>query len=177
MTMPTTLPAIPPPLPGSAEAAAFYDALAELVRVYQFRDRDRICCHDISVTQCYALEALADHGPLTLNELAGRLYLDKSTASRVVAALVRKGYARRGAHPEDRRAVQIEISANGRELHRRIRRELVEETGRLLAEVDPAVREGAVRLLRRLARMAAERCAPAGTCCAPACEPTTGKGA
>jgi SAM-dependent methyltransferase len=28
-----------------------YAALSDLVRVYQFRDRDRICCHDISVTQ------------------------------------------------------------------------------------------------------------------------------
>ena len=32
--------------------------MADLVRVYQFRDRDHICCHDVSVTQCYALEML-----------------------------------------------------------------------------------------------------------------------
>jgi len=67
--------------PGQEEAARLYAALSELVRVYQFRDRDRICCHDISVTQCYALEALVRRGPRTLNELAGDVYLDKSTAS------------------------------------------------------------------------------------------------
>ena len=39
-------------------------AVVDLVRVYQFRDRDRICCHDISVTQCHALEALVEHGPM-----------------------------------------------------------------------------------------------------------------
>ena len=39
-------------------------AIADLVRVYQFRDRDRICCYDISVTQCYALETLVNAGPL-----------------------------------------------------------------------------------------------------------------
>ena len=33
-----------------------YEALNQLVRVYQFRDRDRICCYDVSVTQCYAIE-------------------------------------------------------------------------------------------------------------------------
>jgi hypothetical protein len=27
------------------DAAALYDALSDLIRVYQFRDRDRICCH------------------------------------------------------------------------------------------------------------------------------------
>ena len=62
------------------------------MRVYQFRDRDRICCHDVSVTQCYALETLVDHGPLRLGALAQRLFLDKSTTSRVVATLVKKGY-------------------------------------------------------------------------------------
>src|SRR6185295_7416015 len=78
----------------TADATALHEALSELVRVYQFRDRDRICCHDISVTQCYALEALLRRGPSGLNELAQELYLDKSTASRVVAALQRKGYIR-----------------------------------------------------------------------------------
>jgi hypothetical protein len=46
-----------------ADAVALHEALSELVRVYQFRDRDRICCHDISVTQCYALDALLRRGP------------------------------------------------------------------------------------------------------------------
>jgi hypothetical protein len=31
-------------------------------RVYQFRDRDRICGHDISVTQCHALDVLILRG-------------------------------------------------------------------------------------------------------------------
>jgi hypothetical protein len=37
-----------PKKPGDLErdAAALRAAVAELVRVYQFRDRDRICCHD-----------------------------------------------------------------------------------------------------------------------------------
>jgi len=36
----------------------FYGAFAELVRAYQFRDRESVCCHGLSVVQCYALEAL-----------------------------------------------------------------------------------------------------------------------
>ena len=74
------------------DAEGLHLALAELVRVYQFRDRDNICCHDISVTQCYALETIVDHGPLRLGGLAERLFLDKSTTSRVVATLVKKRY-------------------------------------------------------------------------------------
>src|SRR4029453_7703689 len=130
-----------------AEATALHDALGELVRVYQFRDRDRICCHDISVTQCYALEALIRRGPCGLNELAAELYLDKSTASRVVGTLERKGYLRRAPHPEDGRAVVLTVTAAGRRLCDRIRRDLVAEAKGLLQDIEPEVRKGTARLL------------------------------
>jgi len=65
----------------SRDADEVQRALSDLVRIVQFRDRDRICCHDVSVTQCTALEEMIRRGPLTLNELAEALYLDKSTAS------------------------------------------------------------------------------------------------
>lgn len=151
------------------EATRLYAALSDLVRVYQFRDRDRICCHDISVTQCYALEALAHAGPRTLNELAAELYLDKSTASRVVTTLERKGYVVRQRHPRDGRSILLDLTASGRRLHTRIERDLVEETRQLLEEFEPAVRQAAPSLLSRLARAAERRsgCAPTsrGSCC------------
>src|SRR5215218_8085902 len=102
------------------DAVALQAAVAELVRVYQFRDRDRICCHDISVSQCYALEAVVRQGGMTLNDLAAHLYLDKSTASRVVDSLERKEYVTRAPHPSDRRAVLLEPTPAGRDLYRRI---------------------------------------------------------
>lgn len=150
-----------------ADAEALYAALSELVRVYQFRDRDRICCHDVSVTQCYAIEALLRRGPCGLGELAADLFLDKSTASRVVATLRRKGYVTRAAHPQDGRAVVLTVTPAGRRLHGRIRRDLVEEEKRLLADFEPEVRKAAPKLILRLARAAAGRAglAPAAACC------------
>jgi MarR family transcriptional regulator, 2-MHQ and catechol-resistance regulon repressor len=156
-----------------ADAVDLHTALSELVRVYQFRDRDRICCHDISVTQCYALEALIRRGPSGLNELAAELYLDKSTASRVVATLERKKYVTRERHPEDGRAVVLSASPGGRRLYERIRTDLVAETRHLLEDFEPEVRKGAARLILRLARAAAERSgvtAGAGCCPPTGCE-------
>jgi MarR family 2-MHQ and catechol resistance regulon transcriptional repressor len=138
-------------------AEALYEALNDLVRVYQFRDRDRICCHDVSVTQCYALDALLRRGPSTLNDLADELYLDKSTASRVVATLERKGYVAKGRDPKDARAFALTVSAAGRRLYQRIRKDLVAEERALIADFDPEVREAAARLIRRLARAAEAR--------------------
>src|SRR5262245_28777159 len=146
------------------DADALHSALNELVRVYQFRDRDRICCHDVSVTQCYAIEALVRRGPSGLNDLAAELYLEKSTASRVVAALERKGYVTRSAHPEDGRAIVLDVTAAGRRLHDRIRKDLVNEAKGLLQDFEPEVREGAARLILRLARAAAARSGVAGPC-------------
>ena len=156
------------------DAADLQAAVADLVRVYQFRDRDRICCHDISVTQCYALETLVEHGPLRLSGLAERLFLDKSTTSRVVATLVKKGYVEQGADAQDGRAIALSATRKGRQLCTRITGDLVEQQKQLLQELDPDVRTGVVRVLRRLARAADARfrSGPAGrngaACCAPA---------
>lgn len=148
------------------DAAELYDALSELTRVYSFRDRDRICCFDVSVSQCYALEAVIRQGAPTLNDLAAELYLDKSTASRVVDGLERKGYVARVPHPTDRRAVRLEATPEGRELMARIRGSILAEEQELLADFDPEVRRALPRLIRRLARAAADRVdTSGGSCC------------
>lgn len=141
----------------TADAQELHEALDALIRVYQFRDRDRICCHDVSVTQCHALEALVRRGPSTLNELAADLYLDKSTASRVAATLERKRYVTRHPHPGDARAMQLEATPAGRELHDRIKSDLVAEQEGMIDDLDPEVLRGAVTLLRRLTASVARR--------------------
>jgi DNA-binding MarR family transcriptional regulator len=149
------------------EAVALHDALSELVRVYQFRDRDRICCHDVSVTQCYAIDALVRRGSSTLGDLARELFLDKSTASRVVATLVRKKYVARAPHPADGRAVVLRVTAAGRRLHELIRKDLVAEARHLIEDFEPEVREAAARLILRLARAAAARSGVGASACCP----------
>ena len=139
------------------DAIAMQESLAELVRVYQFRDRQRVCYYDVSVTQCYAISFLVAGGPTTLNKLAGALYLDKSTASRTVDSLVRLGYVRKTTDSEDARALSLEVSAKGRRLHRQIERDLVDQMKRLLAEFEPEVRKESARLLARLAEAAKMR--------------------
>lgn len=154
------------------DAAALQAAVSDLVRVYQFRDRDRICCHDVSVTQCHALEALAEQGPMRPSALAERLFLDRSTTSRVVATLVKKGYVETRADAADGRATALHITASGRRLYRRIIDDLVEQQKALLEDLDPELREGVVQVIRRLARAADARfragvSVGAGACCTP----------
>lgn len=144
-----------------------YEALTDLVRVYQFRDRNLICCHDISVTQCYALDALVRAGTMALGSLATTLMLDKSTTSRVVDALDRKGFVKRTVHPDDARVVRLTATIRGRNLHQTIRRELLEEERAVIGDLPADVRRATVDVVRKLASLAAQR----RGCCGPeACE-------
>ncbi len=147
------------------DTRALYEALSELIRVYQFRDRDRICCYDVSITQCYALEALVREKAMTLNDLAAHLYLDKSTASRVVDALERKGYVIRSPHPEDGRALRLRITAAGRALHARIVYDILTEESALLEAFEPNVRRSMTQLIVQLARAAERRMRCADSYC------------
>ena len=155
------------------DAVALQAAVAELVRVYQFRDRDRICCHDISVTQCYALETLVEHAPMRLSALAERLFLDKSTTSRVVGTLVKKGYVEQRADEADGRASALHVTTSGRRLYKRITEDLVAQQKQLLQDLDSDVREAVVKVIRGLARAADSRfrsgvsVGSGGGCCAP----------
>jgi MarR family transcriptional regulator, 2-MHQ and catechol-resistance regulon repressor len=150
----------------AADTLELHRALSDLIRVYQFRDRDRICCYDVSVSQCYAMEAVLLAGPLTLNELAAQLYLDKSTVSRVVDGLQRKGYVERRENPADRRALRLEATAAGRALHARIEADILAGERKMLAEFAPEVRRSMTRLVRQLGAAAAARVdTSGGTCC------------
>ncbi len=160
------------------DAQALHRAVSDLVRVYQFRDRNKICCHDISVTQCYALESLLEHGPMQLNELAAHLFLDKSTTSRVIDALERKQYVERIPKADDRRAVALRITVSGRVLNDRIHRDLIEQQKALLRDLDPALRATVSQVIEKLAQAAQARFSAGDSCAMPTdCCPPSGSGA
>ena len=149
-----------------ADGRELGSALADLVRVVQFRDRDRACCFDVSVSQCYALKSVVGAGGLTVNELAGELYLDKSTASRLAGGLEDKGYLARERSDGDGRVVNLVPTEAGTALCRAIEAGEAHEYAALLADFDPAVRAELNRLVRRLAGCFASGVeASGGSCC------------
>ena len=158
-----------------ADAEALNAAVSDLVRIYQFRDRDKICCCDISVTQCYALETLVERGPMRSQALAELLMLDKSTTTRVVDALVRKSYVERLPDEADARALSLRITRSGRALYEKINRELIAQQAELLADLDPDVRAAATDVVRRLARAAEARFVSGVSVgvCSSGCGPTS----
>jgi DNA-binding MarR family transcriptional regulator len=145
---------------GPDERRAFYDALQELLRVYQFRDRDRACYGAITPNQCYALEAVERAGGLAMCALASALGLHKSNASRLADSLEEKGFLRREVDPADGRGVRLAITREGRRAHAAIRARVEAAQAEILAGHSAVLRRDVVRLLGELAREAARRIAP-----------------
>lgn len=154
-----------PPVQES-DAEALTTALSELIRVIQFRDRDRACCYGLSVSQCYGLGAVVENPQLTVNELAATLYLEKSTASRLVNGLVERGLVTKQADSKDRRTLRLAPTRRGEAVHTAIRRDLVGGHESLLDGLSPEGRSVVVRTIRQLANgFAAGVEAGGGNCC------------
>ena len=147
------------------DAAALQRVLTDLIRVYQFRDRDAVCCYDVSTGQCHGLERLANRGPMTLNEFAASLYLEKSSASRLADGLERKGYIKRKSRVDDARYLQLELTNRGRTLHDRIERDLIDERAEVLADLTIGERKLVIESIARLSGAASARVSTEGGCC------------
>jgi DNA-binding MarR family transcriptional regulator len=65
----------------------------------------------LSATEEKALDLLERFGPLTAGELAKRSGLAPASVTGLINRLERKGFARRVAHPSDRRSVLVEVDA------------------------------------------------------------------
>ena len=78
-------------------------------------ERLRECGERISSLQ-YGIVRMVQLEALTISEISQRMGLDPSTLVRAVDALERKGLARRGSDPRDRRRNPITITGKGMEL-------------------------------------------------------------
>jgi DNA-binding MarR family transcriptional regulator len=71
---------------------------------------------DTTIAQYRALVVLASRGPQRMTGLAAALAVTPSTAGRMCDRLVRKGLIRRHQDRSDRRAVQVSVTAEGRQV-------------------------------------------------------------
>lgn len=104
--------------------------------------RDQTDCCGITLAQCHVLLELDTEGRLNLTELAERLRLDASTLSRTVEGMVQAGIVDRSVNPQNRRAIQLSLTLEGRERASTIHRECDAFYRGLLERMTPDRREG-----------------------------------
>ncbi len=71
------------------------------------------CCNGVSLPQCHALLEIENQDNITVTELSEKLTLEKSTVSRTVDNLVKKGYLQREIPEENRRTVKLQLTEEG----------------------------------------------------------------
>ncbi len=71
--------------------------------------------HDLSLTQLRVLAILRDRAP-TMTELAAHLGLERLTVSGLIDRAVGRGLVRREVSHDDRRAVRVSLTPEGRRL-------------------------------------------------------------
>lgn len=97
----------------------------------------------LSVSEVAAFWVLAgaDAGPLTQAELGRRLWLEKSTVSRLIAGLERRGWVVRRRDDANRRFVRVELTDRGRDLSAELTTFMSDRHRRIEAELTAAERE------------------------------------
>ena len=126
------------------------EVFGDLIRAYQFRDRNEICCHDVSVSQCYTMDALRRKGSLTMGQIGEHLYLDVSTVTRVVDQLARAGYVERVTDPDDRRVVRAKLTHDGTASFNRVRESLLDDYRGVLEAIPARSRQDVIEAIELL---------------------------
>jgi len=140
-----------------ADANAVYDVMTEMLRIYQFRDRDRVASHGLTVTQAYALDIILRRGEMTAKGLAMELALEKSTVSRLVDGMVANDLVGRAEHPGDARSALLRVTPLGRRLYGAFRRTIVRENADVLRGLTATQRGTVIETLRRFTDAAKRR--------------------
>ena len=95
----------------------------EILRVFE-RELDRqnnsSCCCGVTLAQCHVLMELSKSSPISLNQLASQLAVDKSAASRTVEQLASKEMLIRSIPREDRRTTLLSLTPTGTQVCRQI---------------------------------------------------------
>jgi DNA-binding MarR family transcriptional regulator len=141
----------------AADGAAVFEVMTELLRLYQFRDRDRVDSRGVTVTQTYALEVILRRQTVTAKQLARELALEKSTVSRLVEAMVERGLVERVDHPSDARSVLLRATPLGRRLYAEVRREIARENAAALQGLTGTERALFIETLKRFTEAAQRR--------------------
>ena len=123
------------------------------------RDIGRHAMAELGTQGFHALAVLQVHGPLRVSDVAHRLGVDLSVASRQIASLAAEGYVERREDSRDRRAQLVAVTRSGRKVLRESHRRMVAGFTRVLegwSDEDVNTLTGGLERLRDdLARLAA----------------------
>ena len=137
------------------EAKQFQAQMVALTRAFGWhRPTSTPCGKPVSIADAHALLELSYGVPLSQNELAARLNLSKSTISRLVANVVKRGWVSKTRSAQDGRAVELTLTEAGEsvatELAEARQQKMAGILAQLSAESRPRVQQSLQLLLEAI---------------------------
>lgn len=117
-------------------------------------DLERDVGEGVPMSQVLVVDAVARGGRIgevTVGSVADQLSINESTASRLIDATVRAGFAERGRSPADARRAVLTLTASGHQLYDRAVAYRIDYLAGLLGDWTPQDRDAFAGLLRRFA--------------------------
>ena len=126
------------------------EVLSRLSLAFIQLERSGKCCQGLTLSQCHALDVLSKNGDLTMNELSRQMGLAKSTMTRIVNTMVRKGWIERGKDGRDKRRVSVCLTSEGKRMAETMDESSKEYVQRILKHLPPEKIPGLVEALRSI---------------------------
>ena len=139
------------------EASRLHSLLMDLASFGGLLQPDRLgTSHPLSLSQAFALHAVASDALLSQRDLAQLLQVDKSTVSRLAADLERDGLIERVRDPDHHRQYQLRLTDLGRDVAQQMSRAMTGRFERWVAAMVPDERAALLKGLPALIRAVRE---------------------
>ena len=97
-----------------------FTLIGELSRALRCCQQEEAFCLDLTLSQFFILHSIAGRGKIQLAELHGLLSVEKSTTTRMVSPLIRRGLVIQEKAEHDSRALNLNLTLKGEEVYKSV---------------------------------------------------------
>lgn len=135
------------------EKASFDQLLMDVVRSMGVLRPDQVLPGwELSLSEIYALNILAERAPVSQQDLGAALLLEKSSVTRLVQQLEQRGWVTRERDPRDNRLRMLRLSALGAQMTEQMHSHMHERHAELFNQLSPEEQAGLMLGLTALRR-------------------------
>jgi DNA-binding MarR family transcriptional regulator len=137
----------------SSEVRAALDAVRRIVQALRMAGREGERLAGVSSAQLFALQQIAEHPSVSINDLAALTFTHQSSVSVVIQRLVRQRLVAKVAATDDRRRQRLAVTAKGRRALQRAPAAVQERLIAAISALSAADRRALTRSLGHVARL------------------------
>jgi DNA-binding MarR family transcriptional regulator len=100
---------------------------------------------------------IVENGPVGIIDLSKKLFVDKSTISRVVDLLIEKDYIIKETSLTDGRAIILNVTDKGCMVYQKIERIGIDDMMKMLEKIDPKASRTTIKIITALVKKATKQ--------------------